>query len=117
MNHLTKITAFTVLLLASLLHLCLLFAREVIIRLYERLGGGTAPLLPLPTQFSIQAVNPTTLLALTTVTFLSLILAELFAANERPRFVTQLACVTLWCVIATFCLWAFLLPLAVPRAL
>lgn len=117
MMHLTKITALTVLVLVFFIHLCIHFSGDVVIRLYEQLGGGVAPLLPLPTKFCVRAVNSTTLLVLTILTFIALITSELFMSNERHRFINQLICVMLWSVLATFCLWAFLLPMSVPRVL
>jgi hypothetical protein len=117
MRHLTKITAFIVLVLIGFIHLCLNFAGNVILRIYEQSGGGTNPPLPLPTQFCLPAVNSTALFVLTVLTFIFLIISELFMSNERHRFITQLISVVLSSVISTFCLWAFLLPMYVPRVL
>ncbi|MBN2437037.1 MAG: hypothetical protein JXL20_00375 [Deltaproteobacteria bacterium] len=117
MKFLTRITAFTVLAMAGFAHLCLYFARDVILRIYKQLGGGGDPQLPLPTQLSIQASDPFALFVFTILSFIVLIASELFMSKERHRYITQLICVLLWSAFVTFCLWAFLLPMHFPRLL
>ena len=115
MRHVSKLTAVVVLALAGLAHVCLIFARDVLFPVYRGAAGGAEAVLPRPTAFSLQATTPFSLYTATIVTVLVVAMSEAFMSNERYRFVTQLACVLLWLVIVTFCLWAFLLPMYIPN--
>ena len=114
MKHVTKLTAIAVLALVGLVHLCLNFARDVMLRVYQDVGGGTETLLPVPTTFSLQATHPFSLYTATVLSLLVLSMSEVFMSKDRHRFVIQLTCVLLWSLFVTFCLWAFLLSMYVP---
>ena len=114
MRHASKLTAVAVLALVGLVHLCLIFARDVMLRLYQGVAGGVEPILPHPTTLSLQATTPFSLYTATILSLLVLIMSEVFMTNERHRFIIQLTCMLLWSLFVTFCLWAFLLPLYVP---
>jgi len=117
MRHASKLTAVAVFAVVGLIHACLSFARDVMLRIYQGAAGGAEAVLPLPTALSLQATAPFSLYTATIVTVLVVATSEAFMSNERYRFVIQLLCVLFWAAFVTFYLWAFLLPVHIPTVI
>jgi len=115
MRHASKFTAVAVLAVVGLIYACLTFARDVMLRICQGVGGGAEAVLPRPSALSLHATTPFSLYTATIVTVLVVAMSEVFISNERYRFLIQLACVFLWSIFVTVCLWAFLLPMYIPN--